>query len=237
MNVKLILGALALSGMVMTGAQAADVVEETFAPTAPAAASWDGFYFGLHTGYGWSDTTVSRTAIGPGPAFSFTQDMDGLLGGIQLGYDMQHNNLVFGTLADISLTGMSETGVFAGASTITFETEYEYLVTVRGRLGWLWNNQALIYAHGGVAFADISTDFTSTGAGPVDGMSIDGTETGWVAGAGVEAAVSESVTVFAEYSYLDFGGAQTQTMPSGRVYSVDNDPINAVKIGVNFRLW
>ncbi len=239
MNVKTICAAMAVYAIAIGGADAADIVaEETIIAPAPApAASWDGVFIGLHTGYGWTDSTVSRTATGPGPAFSFTQDMDGLLGGIQVGYNYQHNNLVFGAIADIALTGMSETGVFAGASTITFKTEYNYIATVRGRVGWLWNDVALLYAHGGLAITDLATDFTSTGLGPVHGMTIGGMETGWVAGAGVETALSDRVTFFAAYSYMDFGGSQSQAMPSGRVYTVDNDPINAVKIGFNISLW
>lgn len=235
MNSRSLLGAIAISAMSIAGAQAADVVvdEVVLAPPPAPAASWDGLFVGLHTGYGWSETNVTRA--GPGPSWAVPADVDGVLGGLQIGYNFQHNNLLFGVIGDVSLTGMSESGVAPFGPPITWDNEYNYLATIRGRVGWIWNDSTLIYAHGGVAFTDMETTFAAPG--PVDGLTISGDDTGWVAGAGVEASVSDRVTVFAEYSYIDFGSTNSLSPGGPFTYTQDNDPINAVKIGVNFKLW
>ncbi|MCY6380012.1 outer membrane protein [Hoeflea prorocentri] len=245
---KKILGTMIVSAMVTSVAGAADVfVEEVAVAPAPApapASAWDGLFVGVHAGYGWTDTTVSRTVGPPANVFSSSQiSPNGVLGGFQAGYNYQHNNLVFGVVGDIALTGMQETGVVPAGQFVTFETEYDWLATIRGRAGWLFNDNVLIYGHGGLAIADVSTDFTAANpASAINGVSLGGTEVGWVAGAGVEAAVADRVTVFAEYSYIDLNSNDSFSFnppgpPAVATFSADNDAINSVKVGVNFKLW
>ena len=242
MSIRIILGTAAASALLLASAQAADVaVEEVVvAPVAEPAPAWDGVFGGIHVGYGWTGTTLNRDATGFGPQdFSIGNNPDGVLGGLQLGYNRQYNQFVVGVIGDFSLTGMKDTGVyFGGQNTDFWDTDYDWIATIRGRVGWLLNNDnTLLYGHGGVAFADVSTDITSTRAA-VNGRSLGGTETGWVAGAGVEARINDQVSIFAEYSYMDFGGDSFTVSPGPTLtYTVDNDPINAVKIGVNFKLW
>ncbi|MCP4317951.1 MAG: porin family protein [Hyphomicrobiales bacterium] len=245
MKISTFLGAAAASALLIVSAQAADVfVAEVVEAPAPApAASWDGVFIGLHTGYGWTDTTVSRTGNIPAPDMFWGISPDGVLGGLQVGYNYQHNNLLFGVIGDISMTGMSDTGaqMVPPGNLITWETEYDWLATIRARGGWLWNDQTLFYAHGGVAFTDVTTPFVTSG-GPMNGVSLGGSETGWVAGAGVETKISDMVSFFAEYSYIDFGSSSSVTFnppgpPTVLTYTVDNDPINAIKIGFNVKLW
>ena len=248
MSIRIILGTAAASALLLASAQAADVaVEEVVvAPVAEPAPTWDGVFGGIHVGYGWTGTTLNRdaTVFGPfGPQdFSIGNDPDGVLGGLQLGYNRQYNQFVLGVIGDFSLTGMQDTGVYSGlVNTDFWDTDYEWIATIRGRAGWLLNNDnTLIYGHGGVAFADVSTDIASTRA-IVNGVSLGGTETGWVAGAGIESRISDRVSIFAEYSYMDFGGDSWSIVQPGPppdfTYSTDNDPINAIKIGVNFKLW
>ncbi|MCY6380014.1 outer membrane protein [Hoeflea prorocentri] len=213
------------------------------------AYDWDGLFVGLHTGYGWSDTDVSRDRTRRGRTrnnFSTQLELDGLLGGIQVGYNYQHNDFVFGVIGDIALTGMSDSGAsFRRPRRLTppvsFESEYDWLATIRGRAGWLINDQTLLYAHGGLAIANMSTDFSSP-ARRVNSLSLSGNDTGWVAGAGIETALSDRVSIFAEYSHFDFGSGDSVTFGPGRristvTYSADNNPIDTIKIGVNFKLW
>ena len=235
--------ALAISMAGVSHAEAQDA--------AVPASNWDGLFVGLHSGYGWTDTEVSRERMFrrppccPRPRGNFSTELepDGLLGGIQVGYNHQHNDFVFGVIGDIALTGMSDSGAsFRPARfdpPVAFETEYEWLATIRGRAGWLVNDRTLLYAHGGLAITNMSTDFSSP-ARRVNAISLSGNDTGWVAGAGIETALSERVSIFAEYSHIDFGDSDTFTIrrgPGRAIYSADNDPINTIKIGVNFKLW
>lgn len=235
--------ALAISMAGVSHAEAQDA--------AVPASNWDGLFVGLHSGYGWTDTEVSRERMFrrppccPRPRGNFSTELepDGLLGGIQVGYNHQHNDFVFGVIGDIALTGMSDSGAsFRPAlfdPPVAFETEYEWLATIRGRAGWLVNDRTLVYAHGGLAIANMSTDFTLPRGRTI---SVGGSDTGWVAGAGVETAISDRISIFAEYSHFDFGDGDSVSFGRGGrfgtvTYSDDNGPIDAIKIGVNFKLW
>jgi outer membrane immunogenic protein len=61
-----------------------------------AAYSWTGFYVGANLGGGWASATTSdRFFVGPngtgpaGPAVSFSNNLNGLIGGGQIGYNWQ----------------------------------------------------------------------------------------------------------------------------------------------------
>lgn len=247
MTWKLSASTAAILTLFVGSTQAADVfVEETvIAPPPAPAATWDGLFVGGHVGYGSSDTTVSRNTTGGGffgPGYSIEDKADDFIGGIQVGYNWQVNDFLFGVIGDYSFTDMGANGVspYAVLSGVGWSTEYDYIATIRGRIGWIWNDTALFYAHGGVAFTDVETTFASGFAFlGIDGQTIGGTETGWVAGAGVEAALSDRVSMFAEYSYIDFNATNSISAAAGvpRTWTVDNDAINALKVGINFKLW
>lgn len=134
----------------------------------PAVFNWTGFYAGGHLGYGFSD------------------DVDGFLGGAQIGYNWQFSpNIVFGVEADISGTDMNGTPLGIPA-------HIDYIGTARARVGYTWD-RTMLYGTGGFAFARSSL------AGLHD------TDTGWVIGAGLEWAYSNRWTAKAEYLYHDLG--------------------------------
>ena len=95
------------------------------APYVPmmAAYNWTGFYIGGNLGYGWGDvshdvTGIGRTQVfspagalvsdsGPvgGSGFSNKANIDGFVGGGQLGWNWQTSNWVWGIETDIQATG------------------------------------------------------------------------------------------------------------------------------------
>jgi outer membrane immunogenic protein len=95
-----------------------------------------------------------------------------------------------------------------------------YLVSLRGRLGWVagpW----MLYGTGGAAWT--STSYTATATGLVSGAVLlpgvttntsfnNSVSTGWVAGAGIEWMLSPNWLVRAEYLHYDFSGS-SGTMP------------------------
>src|SRR5687768_7315434 len=86
------------------------------APPATAIAAvynWTGFYLGGHVGYGWGRSTlndVDNFCLGisncPNPPDRY--NFDGIVGGVQAGYNWQTGNLVFGVEADFSFSGIDE---------------------------------------------------------------------------------------------------------------------------------
>jgi opacity protein-like surface antigen len=92
--------------------------------------------------------------------------------------------------------------------------------TLRGRVGYAIGS-LLPYVTYGVAI--VETDETAFGIG--DSRDID---TGWVAGAGVEMAMSELTSVKLEYLHMDFS-------QSNRNSFIFEDKADLIRIGMNMR--
>jgi outer membrane immunogenic protein len=201
------------------------------------AFSWTGFYFGANAGYSWgradtdlagssstrtrlirdfggANTLVSdNTTAGPAFIAGATADVDGWLGGGQIGYNWQAHRWVFGIEADIQAT--SEDGGVAFCSTVacgagsafaTASYKLDWFGTVRGRLGHLLAPHALLYVTGGLAYGHLDADYTAGLVGGPSGVfSGDKTKAGWVIGGGAEWAIDRNWLLRAEYLYMDLG--------------------------------
>jgi outer membrane immunogenic protein len=149
-------------------------------PPAPSfQPTWQGFYFGAHVGHGEAkfkrDAEVIRDFDDERPSelvrLRRSLSPDGLLGGVQAGYNWQYGSLVFGIEGDFSATDWGKSSIFfdeeftheihLDEETITATTsviaktsaKVDFLASVRGRLGMAFDG-LLIYGTGGVAFAD-----------------------------------------------------------------------------------
>ncbi|MDQ2083691.1 porin family protein [Xanthobacteraceae bacterium Astr-EGSB] len=234
------IAALALG---LSTASAADMRPVVKAPIAPPPVwSWTGFYIGGNAGYSWgeSDTSVGYVtapggvAIVPpaGSATSASFDLNGWVGGGQLGYNWQTGPWVFGIEADIQATGQdgdagflcAAAGLAGGAclpgltflppgvtgTSLALSQSLEWFGTLRGRLGWTATPSVLLYVTGGLAYGEIETSGTLTGATPAGvltstGFSHSKTNVGWTVGAGAEAHLGGNWTGKIEYLYLDLG--------------------------------
>ena len=213
------------------------------APYVPmmAAYNWTGFYIGGNLGYGWGDvshdvTGIGRTQVfspagallfdsGPvgGSGFSNKANIDGFVGGGQLGWNWQTSNWVWGIETDIQATGQkgdhSGTVLVPGlaireplplpaqALFLAGQPQLNWFGTLRGRVGILPTDRWLLYVTGGLAYGDLESSI-----GPV---SISKTKAGWVVGAGVEAALWDRWTWKVEYLYMDLGGFDTSGIAAG----------------------
>jgi len=198
---------------------------------------WTGFYVGGHIGGGWGDSEVVREDGPPGPpGFDIDTDPSGAIFGAQIGYNFQKGHAVFGVVADISgsaIDGDDEKDG-GGGPPAAFETEYDWLATVRARFGYLTSSEALLYVHGGFAAADLGFKGIG-GQGPWKDVESEDTETGWTAGAGLEYAISPDVTLFTEYSYMDFG--DQSITPDGPPGDIEQESqLHVVKFGFNVRV-
>lgn len=145
------------------------------APVPYPAFSWVGPYAGLNFGYQWG----SVTHLGAKPG--------GVMGGIQGGYNWQSGQFVYGLEADLQASGAEDT--FA-----PYKFSNPWFGTVRGRAGYALNN-ILFYGTLGFAY----------GYGRAEGLGLSESHLhpGWVAGGGLEVALTPRWTAKAEYLFVD----------------------------------
>ncbi|MBX3581015.1 MAG: porin family protein [Rhizobiaceae bacterium] len=234
---KQIVFAAAAFGLSLVAANAADaVVDEVVVVEAPSG--WSGLYLGGFAGYGWGSTDVSKQASNDGTGANapwlIDTDADGWFGGIQVGYDYQMDRWLVGAVADIAWTHINGSGSKGPPGPpAEYTTEFDWIATLRARAGYIPTDNFLIYAHGGVAFADINLNPANDG--PWNDSSFSDTETGWVVGFGAEYKVQHNISLFAEYSYMDFGDGSFPAQ-GGPTPNIDFDnSLSLIKIGFNAR--
>lgn len=99
-------------------------------PALPPAYNWSGFYLGLNGGYGFATANVTGTF--GGASASASENLSGLVGGGQVGFNYQVGMGVFSLEADIDGSSQSKTtsvGIVSATDKIT------YIGTIRGRIG------------------------------------------------------------------------------------------------------
>ncbi len=194
-------------------------------PPAPAAMSPVSIYAGAHIGGGWSRFS-SAAAIE-------TVSTSGLLGGLQLGANLQSGNFVFGVEGDISIAAVrgSGTGTIGGVAA-TSKVKHRWFATLGGRVGYAMG-RTLIFAKGGAAWTQYRWDFATAAAAL--GQSHD--RFGWMVGGGVEQAWTDTISFKLEYNYLDFGRKSETFTPGALVIAPTDVRLYAhlVKLGVNYR--
>ena len=220
--------------LVSSNAMAANIARPIYkAPPAgalPVAYDWTGFYVGGHVGYGWAKKDW-QDGFG---LFNLSTNVDGFLGGGQVGFNYQIGQFVLGAEGDFSWTGIN------GGSTLTsgvvpapgrsFNTDVNWTSTLTGRVGIAFDRW-LVYGKGGVAWAhDKFSTEVYTFPGTVE---VTDTRIGWTAGAGVEYAFAPSWSAKLEYNYMDFGDKTVSFTPTTSA-NIDQQ-IHAVKLGINYK--
>ncbi|MGP0091993.1 MAG: outer membrane protein [Xanthobacteraceae bacterium] len=208
---------LALAVAITGPAMAADLPAAMPMKSLPAyvpAYSWTGFYFGGNIGGAWGQfdygpsavDNISGTVTTP-PSTSVTNSS--VVGGVQSGYNWEIGNLVLGFESDIQFTGLKQGFTFAGPGAFAgdaLSSKVDYLSTVRGKAGWVWD-RFMLYAAGGLATGEMDTT-ASYVAGASPALSFTDAHklhTGYTVGGGAEYAVTNNVSFGVEYRYLDLG--------------------------------
>jgi outer membrane immunogenic protein len=213
--------------------------------------------------------TVDRflAVTGQVPLGSTSGFLLGGLGGVQAGYNWQTSAAVVGFETDIQGTSEKGDGVLTAvrvnpafciapcppgpppAPTFTtgmsdYAQKLPWFGTARARVGFTPLDRWLVYATGGLAYGEVQTDASVTvaGAGTSTG-SFSQTRVGWVAGAGVEAALGGGWTGKVEYLHLDFGSFSNTYLAlnssglfSGFIAGTSHVTDEIVRVGVNYRL-
>jgi opacity protein-like surface antigen len=219
-----------------------------FAMAEPALMKWSGFYVGGHVGGGlgndqWSDPFGSTPGLGGATnvaGFGDTTRANGPLGGLQIGYDLQRAQWVFGVQADASLADLrGENTCFSGIGGINCGRVVNSLGTITGRVGYAWG-RSLAYVKAGGARTNTTYNLyaNTNGALALGSGSATMTTWGWTVGGGVEYALSDNWSTMFEYDHIDVP-TTTVPFPTVALISAQNisvgGGINVVKVGVNYR--
>lgn len=220
-----------LAGMSLaaTSAKAADMTVK--APVVAPVPLWNGFYIGAHGGYGFGSSRL----VDPSFAFAqdrFTMDTKGALAGAQVGGNWQFDNIVVGAELDLSWASIKGNRPVDPANPILsgLSVSYQALATGTGRIGYAFDN-ALVYAKGGVAWANIAYQALVGTTAPLD---VNHQRTGLTGGVGLEYALTRNLSARLEYDYLYFGPASIALTTRISPQNVDHE-LHLVKLGVNYR--
>jgi outer membrane immunogenic protein len=250
---RMLIGIAAVTSLLATSAFAADLPMRTYTK-APAYVepvyNWTGFYIGGNVGYSWgrsSDTSTLTNAAGTVLLTSIDKtNLNGIVGGGQIGYNWQVQSAVWGFEADIQGTDekgsrsflFTPVGFFALAlPPVPFDLtqKIDWFGTVRARGGILVTPTVLLYATGGLAYGEVKTG-EAVGVVPVT-FSNSTTNVGWTVGAGIEGAIGGNWTAKLEYLYVDLGRVSGSfTLANTNVISYSSRITdNILRVGVNYR--
>jgi outer membrane immunogenic protein len=199
---------------------------------APVVYSWTGCYIGGNVGGLWARKRWTASAL----TVEESQDVDGWLGGGQVGCNYQTGPWVFGIQGDYDWAdarrSTSDPVFFPRFSE---NTRIKSLGSVTGRVGYAWD-RFLGYVKGGVAWERDNYDIDFITGGVF--ASASETRTGWTVGVGGEYMFTEWLTGFAEYDYYDFG-TRTETFATTfatNQFAFDiRETKHVAKVGLNFK--
>jgi outer membrane immunogenic protein len=268
---QLIIRCAVLAACVAGPASAADLpvdsTEYAVRPPIVGLLNWTGFYLGANLGYarspGNADVTAAcvilvaacitngvpiatahglPNALGV-PLFSFSETMNGVIGGVQAGANWQTGNAVFGIETDLQGTSQSSSSSNAvvdlnglvdpnkGVIRAVNSDKINSFGTVRGRVG-MASDRWLFYVTGGWAYFNWTSHLSISGIGTAN---LSGFQGGGAAGLGIEALITGNWTIKAEYLYLQ------STNISNAPFAVQPDITmntrfreNVFRIGVNY---
>jgi opacity protein-like surface antigen len=238
---------VAASILVTAGAHGADM-RGMPAPMMEAGPGWTGCYIGGHLRISPEDsrTNTFNTVTGAldrSDGYNKASSHDGL----QLGCDFAlSSRMVAGGVADVSSSEVRDL-IFSdptGTTSFQIRTDNHAFGTVRGRIGYAFENvpllgATLLYGTAGWAWADSS--ITRTQLVGVTGLAVPGTTEsarinrgGPTGGVGIEWYFGKNWTWFLQYRYTDFGSS-TVTYPIAQRTATTTTTENDFEFGLNYR--
>ena len=159
----------------------------------------DGFYAGLEAG--WLQGDAKWVFLNGNPARPKTQDVDGSMGGAFLGYQKRFDKVVLGVEASYNFGMIDGNATCPNPSFKCNVTDVDELFMIGPKLGYMINNNWLVYLHGGYASAEVRTNATNGVINETTSKRHDG----WSAGVGVDYAFTNRFRLGFKYSHIDLG--------------------------------
>jgi len=244
----LIASAAFASVLAATSVSAADLPAYSKAPVVAAVYDWTGPYIGTNLGYSFGRGRTDGTYTNGSLVAALTTvtplynraDVNGFVGGGQLGYNWQFGSWVTGLEGDIQFSNERGSGLVvctaACAATAPFTRDYklDWFGTARGRVGFLPAERILLYATGGLAYGNFSG---SSWTLPQNIGTWSKLGVGYTVGAGVEAALGWNWSVKFEYLYLDLGkvGGSSATVGLNQWAFNTKFTDSIVRVGLNYK--
>ena len=243
-----LLAASALAVALVGQAAAADLPVVPAYRAAPVLIgyNWNGVYVGANVGWSGAQSNVSWTpnlsafpADGAAIAAASNNRLtsNSVTGGAQTGYNWQAGNFLAGLEGDVSF--MNNNATFnTTAPNLSESAQMNWLVTVRPRVGYVWDNW-LFYATGGWAYSRVTfNDAVLSSAGQI-GTTFQRNKSGYAVGAGVEYGIAGGWSAKLEYLYVNLGSVDGFMGPgagASTIIGVNHDMVdNIVRVGINYR--
>lgn len=196
-------------------------------PSAPF--SWSGFYAGVYAGYGAGRATNTGVATGSVSPV----DVEGALLGGTVGVNTQFDNFVVGAEGDLAWSGVKGSATCAGAPAYECHGALDWAGSAKLR-GGIALDRVLVFGTAGLAVGGITA--STNPAAPASSGSFSSTVWGWTLGGGAELAVTDAVSVKAEYAYYDFASVQAPINTIANLGASDiKSHAHMVKLGLNYR--
>jgi outer membrane immunogenic protein len=171
--------------------------------------TWTGFYAGVNGGYSFGGFT--------GTAAPLLRDPAGFTGGGQIGYNHQIGQFVIGVETDLQFSDVK-----GGGTAPIARGRLDYFGTLRAR-GGIAFDRAFIYATAGYAYGNAKVT-------QVGGLTDANFHNGWTAGAGIEYALGQNLSLKGEYLYTSL--EKKTFFAPGTTGGLD---FHTVRAGVNYR--
>lgn len=216
---KKILTAALMAG-VATSAFAADLPTAKGPPPAPVFIAppftWTGVYVGVNGGYGF----------GSGGNAVFGNPSGGLVGGT-VGYNYQIGQFVTGVEGSLDWANLTKNQALLDGSMTS--AKVNSLGNILARFGFA-ADRTLFYVAGGYAGGDVEgNDMTARGLA----FSNSGWQNGWALGGGIEYAVTDHISVKAQYL---FSQLTDRTYFAGSPDAVKSGlNVNTLTTGINYK--
>jgi outer membrane immunogenic protein len=248
---KILLTGLATAALFGTvSANAADMAVKAAPIVKPSCAQFGGAYIGVQGGSvtldrTWTDRDnwADRFAVDIG-LDSVTRRTWSGAGGFLAGYNVQRGCTVFGLEGDWSWTGLNHSRTYTGNGVplnmaVVLSDKLDWYGTVRARAGVVVDD-LLIYATGGLAFANAQNSWSLSQAGVVLEAYSTGNDVqwGWTAGFGTEFAWTRNWSVKSEILYVGLAEKTTTVFSPAAGVPVSFDTTHSLwvsRIGLNYR--
>ncbi|MEM7294963.1 MAG: outer membrane beta-barrel protein, partial [Pseudomonadota bacterium] len=182
----------------------------------PTNIDWSGFFVGGHVGYGAvGQDSIFDSSASSGPlelddsTLGRDMDLEGVLGGLNIGWNTMTGSVVWGVEADVTYLGASdrasdpESEGTNGSTTDNASLDVKWLASLRGRIG-IASARSLLFATAGVAWVDAKYAAQNLDNSASDQGSVSLSGPGIVVGGGVEHAVSDRLSIKLEGLYYKF---------------------------------
>jgi len=203
------------AAMVLITANAAQAAE-------PFESQHIGITIGGLSGQGSEARTTGTPAfLALGPTVipkDLSMEEQAIVASLAYGFDTRlSDRWVVGAEMDVSYSNLDQKKTFSGAPIAglapaglrtSASEKLDYMATLRGRVGFMPNDNTLFYLTGGLAAghfeakADVAVNGSSTLAW--SGKDV-GTKVGWTVGAGIEYSVTENISLKGEALYYNLG--------------------------------